>query len=77
MRGRGKSSLSSLDPERVHRYDELAAEASARLDEELARIRRDLELNKITVREAADQRVVVLEQHLATIRRLRAEYLEP
>jgi len=64
------------DSEAVHRYNELAGEAAALLDSQLARIRLEYEYGAITAREAADRRVFCLEEHLATLRDLRAQYLE-
>jgi hypothetical protein len=47
------------------------------LDERLEAIRRDFENGEISVTEAADERVQVLEEHLASLQSLRREYLSP
>ena len=47
----------------------------SRLDAILASIRRRQDEGTITTREAADERVVVLETHLASVRQLRQRYL--
>jgi hypothetical protein len=60
---------------RRDQYAELASEADAKLDDQLARIRRDQDSGKITPAEAATERVLVMEQHLARLALLRAEYL--
>jgi hypothetical protein len=53
---------------------QLVVEASARLDAQLANVRRDCDAGDITVREAADERVLVLEEHLSRLAGLREEY---
>lgn len=62
--------------DRITQYNDLVAEASARLDVQLANIRRDQEAGEITVREAADERISVLTEHLNRLRLLREEYLD-
>jgi hypothetical protein len=57
------------------KYNELAAEAAATLDDQLARIRHDQDEGTITIREAADERVQVMQEHLDRLRLLAAEYL--
>jgi uncharacterized protein (DUF885 family) len=64
-----------MDPDRVARYNERATECAAWLDRELEAIRRDYDAGLITIRQAADERIRRMEQHLATIRNLRDEYL--
>jgi hypothetical protein len=61
--------------DRSEQYQWLASEAATALDDQLARIRADQERGAITVREAADQRVHALEEHLERLRLLREEYL--
>jgi hypothetical protein len=56
-------------------YADEAAAVDQILDECLAEIRRRTDAGDITVREAADERVLALERHIETIRNLRAEYL--
>ncbi|MGO8957575.1 MAG: hypothetical protein ACLQFR_09435 [Streptosporangiaceae bacterium] len=66
-------------PERDQRalaYAQHVSDAADRLDEQLASIRRDQDAGDITVREAADERVQVLGEHLDRLRLLRAEYLD-
>jgi hypothetical protein len=61
--------------DRSEQYQWLASEAAAALDDQLARIRADQERGAISVREAADQRVQALQEHLDRLRLLREEYL--
>jgi hypothetical protein len=61
--------------DRSEQYQWLASEAATALDDQLARIRADQERGAINVREAADQRVRALEEHLDRLRLLREEYL--
>ncbi len=61
--------------DRSEQYQWLASEAATALDDQLARIRADQERGTINVREAADQRVRALEEHLDRLRLLREEYL--
>src|SRR5260370_25867750 len=57
------------------KYNELAAEAAATLDDQLDRIRHDQDEGTITIRQAADERVQVMQEHLDRLRLLAAEYL--
>ncbi len=57
------------------RYRELAAAEDERLDGALADIRTGQDSGELTVRQAADARVAVLEEHLNRLRLLRDEYL--
>ena len=57
------------------RYWELSAEAQRELDERLANVRNDYEAGEISIRDAADKRVELMEKHLAHLRELRARYL--
>ena len=63
------------DPDRVDRYNELVAEEAARLTATIAGIRDDEAAGHLTTREAADNRIAVLEAHLNRLRLLRTEYL--
>ena len=49
--------------------------ADAELEGQLAAIRAAEDVGRITVREAADKRIVAMEHHLAECRRLREAYL--
>ena len=49
--------------------------ADAQLEGQLAAIRAAEDAHHITVREAADKRIVAMEHHLAECRRLRETYL--
>ncbi len=66
--------MASINEQHV-KYNELAAEAAARLDDQLARIRHDQDDGTITLRGAADERVQVMQEHLDTLRLLGEEYL--
>jgi len=65
----------SPEPDRVDRYNELVADEAARLTATIAGIRDDEAAGHLTTREAADNRIAVLEAHLTRLRLLRAEYL--
>ena len=69
--------MNSIHEDRTGRYWELASRAADELDERLAAIRRDHDAGEISTIEAADERVQVLEEHLARLRALRREYLDP
>jgi hypothetical protein len=62
-------------PDRASTYAELLAAEAGKLDATLAAIRADTEAGNLTSAEAADNRVQVLEAHLASIRLLRELYL--
>lgn len=66
--------MSSIN-ERSEQYQRLASEAATKLDDQLTRIRADLGRGAISVRESADERVQVLQEHLDRLRLLREEYL--
>jgi acyl CoA:acetate/3-ketoacid CoA transferase alpha subunit len=66
----------AFDPDRITRYNELVAEEASRLDGALADIRRAEAASNLTAREAADNRISVLEANLNRLRLLRAEYLQ-
>ena len=64
-------------PEHEHRAASYAAEAAAAdalLDELIGNVRRDLDAGEISPAEAAAERIKVMEEHLITIRELRARY---
>jgi hypothetical protein len=61
--------------ERSDRYWQAATAAADWLDERLAAIRRHYDNGEISVTEAAEERVQVLEEHIARLRALRREYL--
>jgi hypothetical protein len=56
-------------------YDEQPSVVAARLDGALQSIREDEQAKRLTARQAADNRVAVLEAHLAKLAELRREYL--
>ena len=56
-------------------YSKLVGQSCARLTEQLANIRKDQDAGDITVREAADERIQVMEEHLERLRRLREQHL--
>jgi hypothetical protein len=56
------------------RYREALERENRALDEALADIRQRQDSGQITVRQAADERVEVLERHLASVRLLREMY---
>jgi hypothetical protein len=69
-------------PEAIHPgslagYNGLIADEAERLAGALADIREAQDLGELTVREAADNRIQVLETHLARLRHLRAQFLGP
>jgi len=63
------------DAGRVVLYNDLVSEAGDTLSVKLANIRRDEDAGDITVREAADERIAVMSQHLTRLRLLREEFL--
>jgi hypothetical protein len=65
----------SDEPDRVQTYLGLVAEAGTTLDDQLKRIRDDYERREIDIREAADERIQVMTEHLDRLRLLRAEFL--
>jgi hypothetical protein len=66
----------SMDEERRSRYY-IEAEAEDRLlAERLAAIRSREDAGTIATRRAADERIAVMEQHLAAVRELRRRHLE-
>ena len=63
------------DNGRIAVYNQLVTEAGERLDGALADIRASQDGGELSVRDAADARVAVLEEHLNRLRLLRDEYL--
>jgi hypothetical protein len=63
------------DNGRIAVYNQLVTEAGERLDGALADIRASQDAGELSVRDAADARVAVLEEHLNRLKLLRAEYL--
>jgi uncharacterized protein (DUF885 family) len=57
------------------RYSHLVEEAGRLLDEQLSRIREDCDAGTITIRQAADERIKVMTEHLDKLRELRDEFL--
>jgi hypothetical protein len=65
----------AFDPDRIARYNQVVTEEASRLDGALADIRAQEAAGRLTTREAADNRIAVLEANLTRLRLLRAEYL--
>lgn len=61
--------------EQPSRYWQLATEAASNLEERLAAISRDFDAGEISTIDAANERIRILEEHLARLRLLREEYL--
>jgi hypothetical protein len=57
------------------RYSQLVEEAGRLLAHHLSRIRKDCDEGTITIREAADERIKVMTEHLDKLRELRDEFL--
>jgi hypothetical protein len=68
--------MSSMEEERRSRYYIEAEAEDRRLAERLAAIRSREDAAAITTRQAADERIAVMEQHLAAVRELRTRHLE-
>jgi hypothetical protein len=66
--------MNDMVPER-ERYFHLVEEARRLLDSQLDRIWNESNDGTITIREAADQRIQVMSDHLARLRQLRDEFL--
>jgi hypothetical protein len=65
----------SADPrDQAAEYSEALTAAGQKLDGALADLRAAQDAGEITVVEAADQRVLILEIHLADLTRLREQY---
>jgi len=65
-----------MEQERRSRYYIEAEAEDRRLAERLAAIRSREDEGTITTRQAADERIAVMEQHLAAVRTLRERHLE-
>jgi hypothetical protein len=57
------------------RYSHLVEEAGRVLDDQLSRIRKDCDEGTMTIREAADERIKAMTEHLDKLRELRDEFL--
>jgi hypothetical protein len=57
------------------RYSHLVEEAGQLLDDQLTRIRKDSDAGTMTIREAADERIKVMTEHLDRLRELRDQFL--
>jgi hypothetical protein len=68
--------MSSMEEERRSRYYIEAEAEDRRLAERLAAIRSREDAGTIATRQAADERIAVMEQHLAAVRELREQHLE-
>jgi hypothetical protein len=68
--------MSSMDEDRRSRYYIEAGAEDRRLAERLAAIRSREDAGTITTRQAADERIAVMEQHLEAVRELRRLHLE-
>lgn len=62
-------------PEHHSAYFAVVSREDAKLQERLAEIRRQEDEGKLTVRQAAIQRISAMEQHLAALRLFRDTYL--
>jgi hypothetical protein len=65
----------STTPDRRSAYAIALSEAADDADDALSHIRAEYDAGRITAREAADERVRLLENHLERLARLRAEHL--
>jgi hypothetical protein len=68
--------MPSMDEERRSRYYIKAEAEDRRLAERLAAIRSREDAGTIATRQAADERIKVMEEHLAAVRELRERHLE-
>jgi hypothetical protein len=66
--------MSSMDDERRDRYYIEAGAEDKRLTDCLAAIRAREDAKSISTREAADQRIAAMEQHLDAVRELRRKH---
>lgn len=69
--------MSSIHQDRAREYWERVTAAANELDERLANVRNDVENHEISIAEAAQERVELLERHLDMLRELREQYLDP
>jgi hypothetical protein len=63
------------DPDPVYDYQIAVTRAENECGQRLTDLNRDLEAGDITIRQASDERVLILSEHLARLIRLRIEYL--
>ncbi len=63
------------DADPVYDYQIVVARAQTEYDQRIANLTRDLRAGDVTIREASDERVLILSEHLARLIRLRIEYL--
>lgn len=68
--------MSSMEEERRSRYYIEAEAGDRRLAERLAAIRSREDAGTIATRQAADERIAVMEQHLEAVRELRRRHLD-
>jgi hypothetical protein len=73
-RRRRGCAVNEMVPEK-DRYSHLVDEAGSLLDDQLSRIRKDCDDGTMTIREAADERIKVMTEHLDKLRELRDEFL--
>jgi hypothetical protein len=67
--------MASLPNDAASRYLAALQRADDELADRLSSIRRSQDAGRLTVREAADKRIEVMERHLAVTRRLREQHL--
>jgi len=66
--------MSGMNHEPASAYAVAAEREDQRLIERIAYIRRRQDAGEITVRQAADERIAAMEEHLAAIRQLRERH---
>jgi hypothetical protein len=66
--------MNEMFPEK-DRYSHLVDEAGKLLDDQLSRIRKAQDEGTITIRDAADERITVMTEHLDKLKELRDEFL--
>jgi hypothetical protein len=66
--------VNEMFPEK-DRYSHLVEEAGRLLDDQLTRIRKESDEGTMTIRQAADERIKVMTEHLDKLRELRDEFL--
>jgi hypothetical protein len=73
-RRRRGCAVNEVFPEK-DRYSHLVEEAGRVLDDQLSRIRKDCDEGTITIRQAADERIKAMTEHLDKLRELRDDFL--
>ena len=68
--------MNSMDEEQRARYWKAVETEDKWLDERLTDIRGRQDTGMISIRQAADERIVAMEQHLDAVRELRRRHLE-